>query len=158
MIEDRIASQVFARPDGEQPITRKSSRTKMLNEAMSKIKRLEQLVQFLTEELRNLERLLDSKAAEKNEDVISKIHKEINGLNDEVKKQQLASKDLTSMQANLEKINEESKTLRRITSQTAREQAENCKCIEKLKENIEHITDALQNNAGKYFKLKSRML
>ena len=148
MIEDRIASQIFARPEGEQPIIRKSSRTKMLNEAMSKIKRLEELVQLLTEELRNLESLLDSKAAETNEDVISKIHREINGLNDEVKKQQIASKDLNIMQANLEKINEESKSLRRITSQTAREQAENCKCIEKIKENIEHLTDALQNNTG----------
>ena len=149
LIEERFGSQPVPKASEEQPPRRKESRSKMLHEAISRIMKLEEGAIFLNDEFVKLKSLLDSKADKRDEEAISNINAEIKRLNDEVLKQQSIGKDLKSLQASVNKITEESESLRYITDQAVKEHNESYKNISKIERELIELTDTVHTKMGK---------
>ena len=146
MIEKRLALE--PKPAIEAPIKKRESGGKISFELVQRINELEKLTSDLTDELRKLESLLDSKADKAIRDVISDLDGKITQLNDEMMKQQSVSQNINSMQERINQLSNECKKLSSIAEVTTNGYSENRKSINRLENELAELSTTFRKRAG----------
>ena len=148
LIEERLSSQP-ASTASEQPPRRKESRTKLLQDALSRIMKLEEGSIFLNEEFERMKFALSTKADNEDQEKIAQLETQVAELKQDMIMMQPVARDVNEMKEQIKNMSETADTLKYISDQIAKEQSETTSNISKIGKELETLTDTVHTKMGK---------